>query len=267
MLVFGILNITSDSFSDGGEFLDPTKALKKGSELVLSGADIIDISSQSSNINATQIPPDIEWERIKNHIQKFQTMGYKISVDTYKPFVIRKSIEANVDYVNNINSFRDPESLEILSEYRNSLPELILMYSHNHGDIAVATSHLTPKTIMDNIYRFFDKKIQELQRMNISENKLIFDPGMGMFLGDDPLLSMEVLKNISHFKKRFGKVLVSVSRKSFIGNLLGGIPPKERSAGTLAIEIYLTQQGIDFIRTHEPKQLRQAMILLDILGK
>lgn len=265
MILFGILNVTSDSFSDGGEFLDPLLAEKKGIELIKSGAGVIDISAQSSNVNAIQIDPQLEWARLDNLIQKFKTFGYMISVDTYKPFVIQKCIEAKISYLNNINSFRDKESLEILSENKNSIPELILMYSHNNGDYAEANSNLTPKTIMDSIYRFFDNKINELLKMGIPEKKLIFDPGMGLFLGADSLLSLEVLKNIPDFKKRYGKVLVSVSRKSFIGNLLGGIPPKERAAGTLALEIYLYQKQIDFIRTHDVLQLNQAVRIWDAL--
>ncbi|MBK8395217.1 MAG: dihydropteroate synthase [Leptospiraceae bacterium] len=266
MIVFGILNVTTDSFSDGGEFLEEARAEQKGHTLIGEGAGVIDISAQSSNINAIQINPETEWNRISKLIQKFQTNGYKISVDTYKPFVIQKSIEANVDYINCINSFRDKESLEILSENKKNIPELILMYSQNNGDLAEANSNLTTLTIMDSIYRFFETKISELLRIGVPEDKLIFDPGMGLFLGADPMLSIEVLKNISEFKKRFGRILVSVSRKSFIGNLLDGIPPKERSAGTLATEIYLYKQNIDFIRTHDVKQLNQGIRMLEILS-
>lgn len=266
MIVFGILNRTSDSFSDGGEFLDEARAEEKGIELVQTGASVIDISAQSSNVNAVQVEPELEWSRISTHIKRFQSLGYKISVDTYKPFVIQKSIEAKVEYINCINSFRDKQSLEVLAANRNSLPELILMYSHNNGDVAEAKSNLTPNTIMDSIYKFFDYKISELQRIGVPEKKIIFDPGMGLFLGADPMLSIEILKNISEFKKRFGRVMVSVSRKSFIGNLLGGIPPKERGAGTLAVEIFLYQQKIDFIRTHDVKQISQAMRMLELLG-
>jgi len=265
MLLFGILNITSDSFSDGGDFLEESKAIEKGNDLINSGANVIDISAQSSNINAIQIEPNLEWERIANPIAEFRKKGYKISVDTYKPFVIQKSIEARVDYINNINSFRDDESIEILSQYRASIPELILMYSHNNGDIAEANSKLTTSTLMDSIYKFFENKINQLQKNGIPYDKLIFDPGMGLFLGSDPSLSIEVLKNILEFKKRFGRVLVSVSRKSFIGNILGGIPPRERGAGTLAAEIFLYQKNIDFIRTHDPKQISQAILILDNL--
>ncbi|MBP7282564.1 MAG: dihydropteroate synthase [Leptospiraceae bacterium] len=265
MIVFGILNMTSDSFSDGGEFLDEGKAEEKGKELMQTGAFVIDISAQSSNVNAIQIEPELEWNRMSALIKRFQSTGYKISVDTYKPYVIQKSIEAKVDYINCINSFRDKESLEILAANKDLLPELILMYSHHNGDLAEAKSNLTPNTIMDSIYKFFDFKIGELQRIGVPESKLIFDPGMGLFLGADPLLSIEVLKNISEFKKRFGRVMVSVSRKSFIGNLLGGIPPKERGAGTLAVEIFLYQQKIDFIRTHDVRQISQAMKILEVL--
>ncbi|HMV45475.1 MAG TPA: dihydropteroate synthase [Leptospiraceae bacterium] len=259
MMIFGILNVTSDSFSDGGEFLDQEKAERKGMELISCGASVLDISAQSSNVNAIQIDPNLEWSRLENLISKFKELGYKISVDTYKPFVIERSILAKVDYINNINSFRDEESLAILNQYKSSIPNLVLMYSHNNGDKAAVNSNLSPENIMGEIYRFFDNKISQLQKINIPEDKMIFDPGMGLFLGSDPMLSMTVLKNINQFKNRYGRVLVSVSRKSFIGNLLGGIPPKERGAGTLALEMYLYEQNIDYIRTHDVRQLQQAL--------
>lgn len=265
MKILGILNITSDSFSDGGEFLDPISAINKADSLIKEGADILDIGAQSSNINSLPVNHELEWSRLEPIITHCKEKNYPISIDTYTPHVIRKSIEAGVQYINNINSFREDGSVYILQKMQEKLPELILMFSHNNADRANANSHLTISTIMDAIFRFFDHKLEKMQLVGVPEEKLIFDPGMGLFLGTDPMLSVTVIKNISKLKKRYGKVLVSVSRKSFIGKLLGDIPPRERGEGSLLFENYLYSEGVDFIRTHSPRPLVQAKIIADCL--
>ncbi len=135
--------------------------------MIREGADVLDIGAQSSNINSKQISPNLEWERIEKQIEKFQSHKFQISVDTYKPSVIQKCIEANVDYINNINSFCKKESLEVLSEYKKKIPYLILMFSHNQGEKADQYSKLDKNTIIDTILRFFDSKIQELLKHSL----------------------------------------------------------------------------------------------------
>lgn len=265
--ILGILNITSDSFSDGGQFLEQALAIEKGEQLVADGADILDIGAQSSNPDSEQISPELEWLRLETPIQIFKKKGYAISIDTYKPYVIRHCIQNKVDYLNNINSFRENESVEILQEYRKNLPELILMFSHNQADRAVKESILKIDTLVDTVTFFFEKKIEHLIQAGVPFEKLIFDPGMGFFLGSDPFLSIKILQNISTLKSKLGRILVSVSRKSFIGNLLGGISPKDRDAGTLACEIFASLQGVDYIRTHNSRQLKHAIVLNQYIYK
>ncbi|MCB1193024.1 MAG: dihydropteroate synthase [Leptospiraceae bacterium] len=265
MKIFGILNVTEDSFSDGGKYFEFENSIQKGIELIHEGADVIDIGAQSSNINCKLISPELEWERIEKQIKYFQSQKIEISVDTYKPRVIQKCIKAKVDYINNINSFYTKESLDILQEYKNELPYLILMFSHNQGDKASQNSNLDRNSIVDTIFKFFDFKIQELLKIGIPEEKLIFDPGMGLFLGEDPYLSIKVLQEIKTFKSKLGKIMVSVSRKSFIGNLLGGVPPENREVGTLACELFLYSNQIEYIRTHNVKQLKDAIHITEIL--
>lgn len=255
--IVGILNITPDSFSDGGKFLDSNAAISRAEALSNEGADIIELSAQSSNINATQIPDALEWERIFPVLQYCKSKNLKISVDTYKPFVIRKCLENRVDVINNINSFRDELSRNTLKDFSNSLPDLILMFSQNNGDFAEGNSNLNVENVMDAIIVFFERKFEELKKIGIPESKIIVDPGMGLFLSPDPTVSIHVLKNISVLKEKFPRVMVSVSRKSFIGALCDNVKPPERSGGTLACEKFLADRGIDFIRTHDPLQLKQ----------
>lgn len=265
MKIFGILNITEDSFSDGGMFLDYEKSIQKGKELIDSGADVIDIGAQSSNIESNQISPELEWERIKDQIQYFHSLSISVSVDTYKFHVIRNCIKNGVDYINNITSFKQDDTLQLLLDNKDKLPKLILMYSHNQSDKASFHSNLSLENITDTILKFFEKKINSFLKMGIPEEKLIIDPGMGFFLGSDPYLSIRILKDIKIFKKHFKEIMVSVSKKSFIGNLLGNVSPPEREAGTLACELYLYLNQIDYIRTHNVKQLKDGIVLTKAL--
>ena len=263
MKVFGILNITSDSFSDGGEYLDPDKAAARALELVRDGADVIDIGAQSSNPEAQMISTAEEWSRLEPVIDLLQARNVPVSVDTFRPEVIARAIDKKVNYINNINAFADPGSLEVLAG-RDELPELVLMYSST-GNIANKNTGLRPEQITNAVLSFLQERKNTLLRAGIPEEKLIFDPGMGFFLGSDPQLSLQVMRDIGRFREEFGPVFYSVSRKSFIGQLLGGAAPAQREAGTLAVEIWLWQNGADFIRTHNVRQLQDALAVLDAI--
>jgi dihydropteroate synthase len=263
MKVAGILNITDDSFSDGSLYLKPESAIQHADTLVSQGADVIDIGAQSSNINSKVIDPKEEWMRILPVLDHLQSQKVKVSIDTFKPYVIHKSIQRKVDFINNINAFQEPEVLEILSEYKTDLPGLVLMFSHTRGGIAKKESTLQKDSIIDEISHFFDTQISKLLSLGVPYEKLIFDPGMGFFLGENPDLSFKVLSNIQILKNRFHRIYVSVSKKSFLGAVLGGVPPSEREYATLAAEIYLYQSKIDWIRTHNPLKIKQSIKILE----
>lgn len=265
MEIFGILNITSDSFSDGGLYLEENSAREKAFSLFSEGADIIDIGAQSSNIHAVPIDYNEEITRIKSVLPDLHSRGIKVSIDTFRPEVIEFGIQSNVNYINNIRAFNDENSLEILKKYSQSLPDLILMYSHNSGEKASEKSNLSENNVLSEIYHFLNAQRERLISAGVPESRMIFDPGMGMFLGSDPSLSFEVLRQISQFKREFGRVMVSVSRKSFIGAILNGVPPDQRVIGSLALEIYLAESGVDFIRTHNPKNLKDAVTVRNFL--
>jgi len=263
MKIAGILNVTEDSFSDGSLYLDTQSAIDHADKLIKNGADVIDIGAQSSNINAKLISDEEEWGRILPIVEYLQNKKIPISIDSFKPNVIQKSILQKVDYINNINAFQELEVLEVLSNSKTFLPELILMFSHSRGGIARLGSSLGVENIIDEISKFFDERISQLNSIGVPYEKLIFDPGMGFFLGENPELSIKVLSEIQTLKKRYPRLYISVSRKSFLGNLLGGIPPSERENATLAAEIYLFQSKIEWIRTHEPLKIKQSMIILN----
>ena len=266
MQILGIVNITPDSFSDGGKFLNLSNSIQHCDSLVFDGANILDLGAQSSNPQAGSIEPQLEWERLEPVIQHCRSKKIPISIDTFRPYIIDKAMGLGIDYINDITALKDACSIDVLKKDIDRMPEIILMFSHNQAEKAEGfTSSLTTKNIVDKILYFFDTKINCLIKEGIPLDKLIFDPGMGFFLGADPFLSVVVLQNIQLFKKKLGRVLVSVSRKSFIGSLLGQLPVAERSHGTLASEIYSYMQGVDYIRTHDVKQLVHSVNIIKFL--
>lgn len=267
ILLYSIINLTPDSFSDGGEFLDSQKALEHGEREFQKGADILELGGQSSNPNSVPISPQQEWQRIQNVATDFRKKQIPIGIDTYQSFVMEKSLELGVHTINDITGFTKTESQSVLKNFRSekNFPNLVVMFSHNSGQKAVTKSHLTTKSVLGEILQFLSKQKDVLLKLGISEEKLFFDPGMGFFLGEDPNLSWTVLQNLEVLKQELGKIFISVSRKSFLGALLGGVPPKERSAASFALETLLLTRNIDAIRSHVAGDLHQARQVLSAL--
>lgn len=257
--IFGILNITTDSFSDGGKFLNPDDAINQGIKLLQEGADWLDVSGQSSNIGATLVSEAEEWKRVEPVIHYFVPKGVRISLDSFRPEVQKKGIEAGVRCINDITGFTYEGERSFLKPAIEKHPDLkfIIMHSHNKN-IAKYKSDLTPEKVVRKIQTFFRDRRSELISLGIPEPSLYYDPGMGFFLSDDPMVSFQVLQELEILKLEFPQLMVGVSRKSFLGNVLGNLPIADREFATLACELHLLRYKIPFIRTHNVLKLRQA---------
>lgn len=257
--IFGILNITTDSFSDGGKFLNPGDAIEQGKKLLQEGADWLDISGQSSNINASLVSEEEEWQRVEPVIRYFVPQGVRISLDSFRPSVQQKGIEAGVRCINDITGFTYEGDRSFLKSAIQKHPELklIIMHSHNRN-IAKNKSDLTPEKVIWKIQAFFRDRRSELLAMDIPESSLCYDPGMGFFLSENPMVSFRVLQELEILKLEFPQLMVGVSRKSFLGNVLGNLPIAEREFVTLTCELHLLRFKIPYIRTHNVLKLRQA---------
>lgn len=264
-VIFGVLNITEDSFSDGGKFLTLPASQAKAESLLSEGADVIDIGAQSSNVQSGLIGPEIEWTRMHALIPKWIEKKMRISVDSFQPEVIRKSLEAGVEFINHIRGFVDKQSIYEASKFAGTDRKFVLMYSHNHSNRPETSSHLTTENVIREIRLFFRDRKKEMLESGISPDQLIFDPGMGFFLSPDFQISFEVLKKIKTLQEEFSPMMVSVTKKSFLGNALGGLAVSEREIATVIAELYLSIQNIEYIRTHEPKNLKQALKIWSLL--
>ncbi|MBM9579149.1 dihydropteroate synthase [Leptospira sp. 201903070] len=264
-VIFGVLNITEDSFSDGGKYLALTAAQNKVDSLLSQGADVVDIGAQSSNVKSDLVGPEIEWARMKDLVPKLINNKVRVSVDSFQPEVIRKSLEAGVEFINHIRGFVDKESIREASKFSGTDRKFIVMYSHNHSNRPETFSHLTEENVIQEIRNFFRERKKEMLESGISNEQLIFDPGMGFFLSPDFQISFEVLRKIEELREEFSPMMVSVTKKSFLGNALGGLEVSEREIATVIAELYLSLKNVEYIRTHEPKNLKQALTIWKFL--
>ena len=256
--IFGIVNITEDSFSDGGQFLAADKAIARAQKLLQDGAAAIDLGPASSNPDASDVSPEEEIRRLAPVVNRLQAIGATISIDSYRSETQRYALSKKVAYLNDIQGFADPE---IYPELAEADCKLIIMHSiHRIGKAQKIESD--PKTIMDTIYRFFEERIAALETAGVQRERMILDPGMGFFLGSNPEVSFEVLRNITALRERLAlPVFISLSRKSFLRKITGrGI--EEIQAATLSAEIYAALQGVDFIRTHDARALSDGLKVL-----
>jgi dihydropteroate synthase type 2 len=258
--IAGIVNVTQDSFSDGGQYLDPTSAIKKSQELMAQGADLIDLGAESSRPEGQKVSAQEEIHRLSPIIKALKQQKVTLSVDTYKPEVIRHVLNMGVDMINDITALQEPASIEAVKEF--GVP-VVIMHSKSPGPHADRTVR-DHRRLMGDIIRFFAERIDSLIQAGLKLENILIDPGMGFFLGGNPAPSLTVLKNLGQFKKLGIKIYLSTSRKSFIGTVLHRDVSK-RSAGTLATEIWASLQGVDYIRTHDVEPLRDALTMLEAI--
>jgi dihydropteroate synthase len=255
--ILGVVNITEDSFSDGGRYLDPRAAIERALELVRDGADVIDLGAASSNPDAKPVAPAEEIRRLEPVIAALHESGILVSVDTFNPEVQRHALARGVAYLNDIRGFPAPE---LYPEFAGARSRLIVMHSMQRGTRATREEADAP-AVLAQMREFFDERIAALTDAGVSRERIIIDPGMGYFLGSNPEPSLLALRSLAELKSRYGvPVLVSVSRKSFLGSITGR-DATERGAATLTAELYAALHGADYIRTHDVRALADALKL------
>ena len=255
MKILGIVNVTEDSFSDGGRFLAPEAAIAHARKLVSDGADIIDLGAASSNPDAKPVSAEVEIARLATVVDALKQDGVPVSIDTFAPEVQGWALKQGVEYLNDIQGFPDAEVYPALA---SSEATLILMHSVQERGPATRV-HVPPEILVDRILAFLETRIATLVEAGVERRRLVLDPGMGLFLGSARSASLMVLKAIPRLKQAFNlPVLVSVSRKSFL-RALTGRALVDAGPASLAAEIYAVLQGADYIRTHEPAPLKDAL--------
>ena len=257
-LVMGILNVTPDSFYDGGRYDDLESALNRARKMIDDGADIIDVGGESTRPGSSHVSASEELRRIIPVIKELSRETNKpISVDTYKAEVADKAIEAGAQIVNDISGLQaDNEMVRVVAA--NNTPVIIM---HIKGQ-----PHDFPKDpiyddLISEIILFFKKKIDFAVKSGIADNNIIIDPGIGF--GKTPLHNLEILKRLSELKCLNHPVMIGTSRKSFINSVLkpseeGFSKDNSQLVGTLVTLIIAIMKGVNIVRVHEVKEAVQV---------
>lgn len=258
-LIMGVLNVTPDSFSNGGKFLSPILAIEHTYKMVEEGADIIDIGGESSRPGSDPVSIEEEVNRVLPIIEALiDNISVPLSIDTYKSKVAQKVLKLGVEIVNDISGLRsDPEMGKIISEYK-----AFVIIMHMKG---------TPKNMQDNPYydnlleeiiEFFNRQIQFAVNSGIQKNRIILDPGIGFGkrIADNFVLlnSLQKLADLGY------PMLVGPSRKSFIGLTLK-LPPNQRVEGTSAAVTASILNGAKIVRVHDVKEMKRVVTIADLI--
>lgn len=252
---WGILNLTADSFSDGGRYLGVEAALAHARQLVASGADAIDVGAESSNPAGQQVSAREEVERLAPIVTALVREGVTVSVDTVKPEVMGEALRLGASVINDVTGFRDPRSVEVLGAFPDA--RAVVMFASQSGPRAERRPRAS-EGLIDEIAQFWEDRVKAFTAAGVVRERLLLDPGMGFFLASNPEPSLTVLKHLPELRALGTPVLVSTSRKSFIGSTLGGRDVENRGAGTLATELWALAHGADVIRTHDVAALVDA---------
>ncbi|WP_455915862.1 dihydropteroate synthase [Pantoea agglomerans] len=254
--VMGILNVTPDSFSDGGKHNDLVQALTHANEMINAGATIIDIGGESTRPGASEVSVEQELERVIPVVEAIsQRFEVWISVDTSKPEVIRESANAGAHIINDIRSLQEPGALEAAAA--TGLPICLM---HMQGDPATMQQSPKYKQLLQDVDAFFVQHIARCEAAGIKKEQLILDPGFGF--GKNLSHNYQLLANLADFH-RFGlPLLVGMSRKSMIGQLLN-VGPSQRLTGSLACAVIAAMQGAHILRVHDVKETVEAMRVVE----
>ena len=255
-LIMGVLNLTPDSFSDGGLYNKTNKAFRHIRDMISNGADIIDIGGESTRPGSKDIPHKIEWKRLEKIICNFKKKFPKVflSTDTRKSNVMLKAIKHKSDLINDVSGFNyDSKAIEKIKNF-----DVWKVLHHMQGTPNSMQINPTYKNVLLDIYDFFEKKI-DVDFKKFKYKKFIIDPGIGF--GKNLKHNLILIHNISLFHSLGFPLLIGTSRKKFINQISGQFDSKERIGGTLASVLYTLQQGVQIFRVHNVNEVKQAILV------
>lgn len=244
--VMGILNLTPDSFSDGGQFLEPARALEQAQRMVEAGADIIDIGGESTRPGAPKVSVEQELARVLPIIERLAAdLSVPLSLDTYKPDVMRAGIAAGVGLINDINALRDPQALTVLA----AAPQVAVCLMHMQGTPQTMQQQPQYKDVVQEVTAFLAERVQACEQAGIARARLVLDPGYGF--GKTVAHNYQLLRAQPQLIQALGlPILAGLSRKSMLGAVTGrGV--EQRLAASVAAATLAAVNGAQIIRVHD----------------
>ncbi len=259
--IMGVINVTPDSFSDGGRYLQPQSALEQAKRLVAAGADILDIGGESTRPFADPVPLEEELARvipaivlIRQHLPHIP-----ISIDTYKVRVAEAALDAGADIINDISGLRfEPEMISLARE--REVPVVVMHMKGRPRDMQLSPHY---DDVLGEIEAFFKERLETLTTSGIDREKIILDPGIGF--GKRFEDNLTILRELKRFLRLGRPLLVGPSRKAFIGQITGR-PPEERDAGTMGAVAWSVLQGAHILRVHNVAMARDLLAVIQTIS-
>jgi dihydropteroate synthase len=256
----GVVNVTPDSFSDGGLYLEPEAAIAHGSELADEGADVLDVGGESTRPGADEVSVEVEVARTEPVVADLAALGHRVSIDTSKRAVAEAALDAGAAIVNDVTAMRADPEIGALCADRGA--ELVLM--HMQGNPRTMQDEPAYEDVVDDVRRFLAERIEVALAAGVAEERIWVDPGIGF--GKTLEHNLELLRRLGELRDLGRPILVGTSRKSFIGKV-DGSGPDERIGGTIASSVLALAAGADMLRVHDVAEAVQATrVAAAILG-
>lgn len=249
--VMGIVNVTPDSFSDGGRFISTDKAIAHAHDLVAQGADILDIGGESTRPGATPVPLDEELNRVIPVIEGLAGIGVPLSIDTYKPEVMRAAILAGVDIVNDVCALQEPQALEVVAA-----SDVGVCLMHMQGRPQNMQQDPQYQNVVQEVYDFLKGRLAAAEQAGIAKARISLDPGFGF--GKRTAHNLALLEGLSTLQKLGAPLLIGLSRKSVLGQVAGA-DVNERLYASLAASVISVMKGANIVRVHDVKATVEAL--------
>ena len=258
-VLMGVLNLTPDSFSDGGKFNKKMRSFSQAKKLINDGCGILDIGGESTRPGSKTISDDVEWKRIKFLLSNSKKLKTFISIDTRKSFVMKNALKYGFDLINDVSGLNyDKSTINLLKKTKTAF-----VINHSQGNPETMQLKPSYKNVVLDIYDFFENKIEELRSKGINHNNIILDPGIGF--GKNLKHNITLLNNISIFHSLGFPVMLGASRKKFIKDLSGNNDSIERLGGTIASSLFAVMQGVQILRVHDVNEVRQSIKVFNAL--
>ncbi len=252
-VLMGIINLTPDSFSDGGRYNKKNLGANRAKYLIKKGSEILDIGGESTRPGAKDVNKFVEWSRIRKTLKKIKKFNKFISLDTRKSWIMEKGIKYKVNLINDVSGLNyDSKTCYVLKKYK--IPFVI---HHMQGNPKSMQKNPKYKNVLLDIYDFFENKIKNVRKLGIKHNNIILDPGIGF--GKNLKHNMTLLNNISIFHSLGFPIMLGISRKRFIKDLSGINDSKERLGGTISSSLYAMTQGVQILRVHNINEVNQSI--------
>jgi len=255
--IMGILNLTPDSFSDGGLWQDPGRARAHAWQMIEDGADLLDLGAESTRPGAPPVPANEEWRRLSPVLEALMDCGVPLSVDTRKPEVMREALALGADLINDVAGFRDPASIDAVRGSRAAVGVM-----HMQGDPQTMQQAPVYTDVLDEVLGFLARQQASLLAAGLSADRIVLDPGIGF--GKTLEHNLTLLRQLSTLRIQGAAVLVGLSRKSMI-QALTDQPVAQRLAGSLGGALGAALQGADILRVHDVRATRDALTVFEAI--